>query len=379
MCCDLLLKGGILLDPIAGVEAKRDLAFSNGVVSAVGEDLSSSGAKEVVNCSGNYVSPGLIDLHVHVYQHVSHYGVDPDRCLLNYGVSTAVDAGSAGAATYSGFLEYVVKPSSTRLFSFLNISSIGLLDSNVGELQELRYADINKAVKIIEENRETIKGVKVRLSRKYVNPLEGLKPLFLAVEAADITDLPVMVHPQDAPCDTIDHILTALRPGDILTHCFHGGTCGILNRDGTIRKAVLKAVKEGVIFDVGHGRGSFVWEIAEQALAQGFSPQTISSDLHRYNLNGPVYSLLVTASKFLYLGLPLSEVIKKVTNNPAIVLGEQGHIGTLTPGAAGDALIFSIENGSFNFQDSKGSIRVGNQSICRKTIVHSGVIQNRSV
>src|SRR5712691_2243054 len=372
---DLLLKGGTVIDPAQGVHAVKDVAFANGRVAAVGADLPRAEAAEVVNCSGRLVCPGMIDLHVHVFAGVSHYGIEPDPHCIARGVTTAVDAGSAGADTFPGFRKYVIDVSATRLLAQLNISSQGMLTAEIGELEDLRYASVPKAVATIEQHRDVILGVKVRLTRhSIVSEAAGIRPLHLAREAADAVGLPIMVHPQDAWCDSLDDILAVLREGDILTHCFHGFRCGIMDDAGTIRRSVREAMERGVVFDVGHGAGSFSWEIAERALQQGVQPQTISSDLHAYNVNGPVYDLATTVSKFLHLGLPLDDALAKVTAAPAQAIRMQSQIGTLQVGAWGDAVIFELQEGPFELRDSHGQARIGRQRLVPTTVVRAGKV-----
>ena len=371
---DLLLAGGTVIDPLLGIEERRDVAFAHGVVAAMEEKLPPSEAVNVVRCDGSYVVPGLIDLHVHAYSRVSHYGIDPDRHLLRRGVCTAIDAGSAGADTYAGLREFIIRPARTRLFSFLNISSIGLLSPTVGELEDLRYANVDKAVAVAEANRDTIRGIKVRLTEKFVGASAGIEPLVLARNAARRAGIPLMVHPQDAGVDSIDPILELLKPGDILTHTLHGHRCGIIDPAGRVRSSVLEAKEHGIVFDTGHGRGSFSWKIAERAAECGFFPQTISTDLHAYNIGGPVYDLLTTIEKFLYLGLPLAGAIDKVTRTPAAVIGESGHLGTLAPAASGDALVFNLEQEAVELRDSEGAVRIGSRRLNPKLIVRSGIV-----
>jgi dihydroorotase len=372
---DLLLTGGTLIDPAQGVHAVRDVAFADGRVAAVGDDLPRAEAAEAVDCSGGLVAPGMIDLHVHVFAGVSHYGIEPDPHCIAHGVTTAVDAGSAGADTFPGFRKYVIDVSATRLLAQLNISSQGMLTPEIGELEDLRYASVPKAVATIEQHRDVILGVKVRLTRhSIVSEAAGIRPLHLAREAADAVGLPIMVHPQDAWCDSLDDILTVMREGDILTHCFHGCRCGILDDAGHVRRSVREAMERGVIFDVGHGAGSFSWEVAERAPQQGVEPQTISSDLHAYNVNGPVYDLATTVSKFLYLGLPLDQALAKVTAAPAQAIRMPGQIGTLQVGAWGDAVVFDLQEGRFELSDSHGQVRMGRRRLVPGTVVRAGKV-----
>ena len=370
---DLLLAGGTLLDPAQGTRAATNVAFAAGNVAAVGPHLSAADAKDTVDCSGRIVAPGMIDLHVHVFWGVSHYGIEPDPHCVAKGVTTAVDAGSAGADTFPGFRKYVIDVSATRLFAQLNISSQGMLTKEIGELDDLRHASVPKAIAMIERHRDVILGVKVRLTRNSIVSREsGIRPLYLAREAADAVRLPIMVHPQDAWCDSLDDILAVMRGGDILTHCFHGDSHGILDGDGKVRRSVREAIERGVIFDVGHGRGSFSWEVAERALEQGIGPTTISSDLHVYNVAGPVYDLATTVSKFLHLGLSLEDALHKVTATPARVLGMADQIGTLRVGAWGDAVVFDLQQGQFELHDARGETRVGRQRLVPAAVVHGG-------
>ena len=314
---DLAIKNGTLIDPAQSVHEPKDIAFSDGCVSKVSSDVPSTEARDIVNADGCYVTPGLIDLHVHVFHGVSHFGIEPDPTCLARGTTTVVDAGSAGADTFPGFRKYVINVSDTRILAQLNISSQGMLTREIGELENPDYADVDKACRMIEQHRDIILGVKVRLTREsIVGKRAGMQPLYKAREAADAAQLPMMVHPQDAWCDSIDDILAVMGKRDILTHCFHDMACGILDENGKVRDAVLAAIERGVIFDVGHGAGSFSWDIVQKAMEQGVEPTTISSDLHVYNVNGPVYDLVNVVNKFLYLGMSLDDAIAKVTSIP---------------------------------------------------------------
>lgn len=372
---DLLIKGGTLVDPAQCLHTPRDLAFANGVVAAVAEDVPSTEAARVVDATGCLVTPGLIDLHVHVFEGGSHYGIAPDPTCLARGATTVVDAGSSGADTFAGFRKYVIEASATRIFAQLNISAMGMLDANIGELDDLKWASVPRALATIEKHRDLILGVKVRLTRdSIVGKAAGLTPLHRAREAADAAGLPIMVHPQGAWCDSIDDVLAVMRERDILTHSFHGSTHGILDDDRKIRRAVWDARERGVVFDVGHGQGSFDWGVCEAALAQGFPPTTISSDLHVYNLNGPVHDLATTVSKFMHLGLSLDDALAKVTAVSARVVGLEGKIGTLAEGAWGDAVVFELEEGDFGFVDSVGQVRIGRRKLTPRTVIKGGKV-----
>ena len=373
MAYDLLIKGGTLVDPAQNIHANKDVAFSNGVVAAIDDNLSNADALEVLDASGCLVTPGMIDLHVHVFYGVSHYGIEPDPTCLAKGATTVVDAGSAGADIFPGFRKYVIDVSETRILAQINISSQGMLTQEIGEFEIPEYADVDKACAMIEKHRDVILGVKVRLTKhSIVSERSGMIPLHHAREAADAAGLPIMVHPQDAWCDSIDDILAVMGERDIVTHCFHGSRCGILDDNGKVRKSVHEAMERGVVFDVGHGAGSFSWDTVETAMSQGVAPQTISSDLHIYNVNGPVYDLANVVTKFLHLGMSLDDAIAKVTSVPAEVILMSDKIGTLAPGAWGDAIISELREGEFQLMDSRGEARTSRQNFVPVTVVKGG-------
>lgn len=369
---DLLIKNGVVIDPSQGLHEKRDIAITKGKIESMEKDISSDKAREIIDASEHIVTPGLIDIHVHVYPGVSHYGIDADTHALAHGVTTVMDAGSSGADTFEGFRRYVVNVSDTRILAFLNISTMGMISPRVGELEDLRFADVEKAVEVIERNRDIIQGVKVRMSRSIVGD-NGIQPLLLAKRAAEAVKMPIMVHVGNTPMPLAD-ILGEMRRGDILTHCFHGSENGILDNQGNILDAVSEAVKKGVNLDVGHGRGSFSFNVAEKALAQGVSPQTISSDLHHYNVFGPVYNLATTVSKFLYLGLSLNEALSKVTLTPAKLLGIDEELGNLRKGSIADVSIFKLKKGNFSFLDTVGKTVVGNRLLKPAAVVKGGKV-----
>jgi dihydroorotase len=310
---------------------------------------------------------------VHVFEGVSHYGINVDHGCLARGATTVVDAGSAGADTFPGFRKYVIEASETRILAHLNISTMGMISRQIGELDDIKWASVPSALEMIERNRDVVLGVKVRLTREQlVGKNGGLKPLYMAREAADAAGLPIMVHPQRSWASSFDEIISVMREGDVLTHMYHGEEHGILDEEGRVRPSVWAARERGVVFDVGHGEGSFEWEICQRALAQGFPPTTISSDLHRYNIRGPVFDLVTTVSKFLHLGLSLEEAMAMVTAVPARVVGMAGEIGTLAPGAAGDAVVLALQSGTFAFQDSRRVTRTGEQRLEPEVVVRAG-------
>ena len=373
---DLLIKGGELLDPARRVRTQEDVAFSAGRVAETGSDLDARQARTTLDATGLLVTPGMIDLHVHVFPKVSYLGLDPDSTCLARGATTVVDAGSAGADTFDAFRHWIIDVSATDILAYLNIASTGMLSPEVGELMDLNHANVDKACKTIERHRDRILGVKVRLTRDLiVSEQAGLTPLHRAREAADAAGLPIMVHPQDAFCDSLDDILAVMGKDDVLTHCFHAKEgCGILDAEGKVRDSVNDAIARGVLLDVGHGRGSFGWEIAETALANGLQPHTISTDLHTLNIEGPVHDLGNVVSKFLQLGIGLDEAFAKVTSVPARFLRLEDQIGTLKPRARGDAVVFELRQGSFRLEDAYGAIRTGSHCLEPRTVVKNGLV-----
>lgn len=361
-----------MIDPLQGIHEVTDIAVKDGVVAKVGRGLSEDQALKVIDATGKLVSPGFIDLHVHVYEGVSHYGINVDEHCLKTGSTTVLDAGSAGADTFAGFRKYVIEVSETRVFAMLNISSLGMISPSVGELEDIRYADVPKAVNVCEKNKDVIMGIKVRLSKEMVGN-NGLKPLIKAKEAAEAVGRPIMVHIGDTPTP-LREILVELRRGDVLTHCFTGLPNGIIDKDRGVIPEAREAMKRGVIFDVGHGKGSFSFDVARNALQQGVEPNTISSDLHSYNVNGPVFDLAATASKFIHLGLPIEEVIAKITRIPANFLGLLGTIGTLKTGAIADLVVLTKEIGDFVLEDSYGKKENTNQKLNPIMIMKGGRI-----
>lgn len=369
---DLLISGGTLVDPAQKIHGRRDVAFKDGRVAALSDAIPANQADQVVDATGRIVTPGLIDLHVHVFEGVSYLGVNPDAECLGRGSTTVVDAGSAGAQTFPGFRKYIIDVSETRIFAQLNISVQGMLTELVGELDDIRWVDVPRALQTIEANRDLILGVKVRLTRdSIVGRSAGITPLHLAREVADATGLSIMVHPQDAWCESLDDILSVMKDHDILTHTYHGKGHGILGSDGNMRHSVLEAAERGVIFDVGHGAGSFTWDVAERALNQGFAPQTISTDIHTQSME-LVRDMPTTMSKFLHMGVSLDEVIASSTSRPASAIGMEQQIGTLRPGSWGDAVVLELVDGDVKLRDSAGEARTVRQLLHPRVVVKGG-------
>jgi len=364
---DVIIKGGLVVDPSQRLEGKMDVAISGGRIAAVDDEIDPDKSDKVIDASNKLVTPGLVDLHTHVYWGVAHWSVEPDPTCLAKGVTTVVDAGTSGALTFPGFRRYVIENSNTRVLALLHISSIGLTQHpKVGDLQDLRSLDFDCAVNVAKRNSDVIKGVKIRVDKDNVGQ-NGPQALRLAKEAARSVGVPLMIHISGVLPDNLSlpEILSIIEKGDVVTHClpppFPPSTdrSVILNRDGEVIPEVKEARRRGVLFDVGHGSGSFSWETAEKVLNQGFVPDMISSDLHAYSLNGPVYDLATVLSKFLFLGLSLSKVVELSTFAPASFLKFEDRIGTLKPGSEADVAIFSLESGKFPYYDNSQNPAIG--------------------
>jgi len=367
----VLIRGGTVIDPSQGLHAARDVRLAAGRVVEAAAGLAPAPGEEAVDARGLLVVPGLIDLHVHVFWGASHYGIEPDRHCLGTGTTTVVDAGSAGAHTFPAFRRYVIEVAQTRILPFLNIGATGMVSAEVGELEEIRHIDKAAALRTIEAHRDLIRGIKVRLSRDLVgaNARVALKT---ARETSEAAGLPVMVHVGDTPI-SLTEILDELRAGDVLTHCYHGREEGILDARGSVLPAARRAAARGVLFDIGHGKGSFSFAVARRALAQGFRPGTISSDLHVYNVRGPVFDLATTMSKFLHLGLSLDETVEMTTAAPARVLREGAELGSLQPGAVADVTLLDLREGPVALEDAVGEQVTGTQRLVPVGVIRNGV------
>ncbi len=347
---DLIVSGGHVIDPSQGINGVRDVAFAGGKVAHVADNIPGHEAVETIDARGMLVTPGLIDLHTHDYWGASFYGIDPDTVHIARGVTTVVDAGSSGANTFPAFREYVIERTKTRIFALLNISAMGMVVGYAG-LEDARWANVDEAVRMGRKHRDVVVGVKARIPPL---PAEDYREVLTrAIEAAEGMDGIFMLHLGGTSIPVAER-LKMLRPGDVLTHSFRyspGGN-GILDSEGNVLEEAWAAKERGVIFDVGHGSGSFSFETMERAMSQSFFPDTISSDLHFKNVDGPVYDLHTTLSKFLHLGIPLAEVIRLGTTAPAGAIGKSDELGTIRPDAIGDVTISRLEEGRFLLSDS---------------------------
>ena len=373
MTYDLILKGGRVIDPAQGLDQIADVAFAGGRIAAIETNIGASNGADVRDVSGRIVTPGFIDLHTHVYWGGTSLGVDATDAARQSGVTTLIDAGSAGPGNFRGFLKHVIEPSEPRILAYLHVSFAGIFAFSkrvmVGESSDMRLMSPADALAIADANRDVIVGIKVRVGR-HASGSSGVAPLDIALQVAEELGLPLMAH-IDEPPPSYEDVLIRLRPGDVLTHCFRPFPNSPVTGQGAVKPAVLEARQRGVLFDVGHGMGSFAFKTARAMLDAGFMPDTISSDLHILNLEGPVFDQATTLSKFLCLGTPLIDVIRATTANAAAAI-RRPELGTFRAGSAGDATIFTVNEGSFPYFDSVGERMIGSKKISIDGVVLKG-------
>jgi dihydroorotase len=370
---DLLLTGGHLIDPSQKIDSIKDVGFKDGRVVEVNDKLDHALAEKVYDISDNIITPGLIDLHTHIYWGGTSIGIDPTDYARRCGTTTMVDAGTAGAGNFAGFREHIIKPTRPRILAYLNISFAGIFAFSdtvmVGESEDVRLLHPRACLNVANLNKDFLVGIKVRVGARASGSM-GHAPLDIALEVAEEAGLPVMCHLDWPPPSPIE-VINRLREGDVLTHCFRPFPAAPARSDGRIREEILEARERGVIFDIGHGVGSFGFETAETMLNAGFLPDAISSDVHSLSIKGPAYDQLVTLSKFLHLGMSITDIIAASTTGPARAI-RRPDLGTLSPGSIGDATILSIEKGEFIFTDSLGHTRSGEKKFTLKGIVLDG-------
>jgi dihydroorotase len=355
---DVVLRGGRVIDPATGFDDIADVGIVRGRIGKIERHLTTRGVREY-DVTGCIVCPGLIDFHTHVFWGGA-WGINPDEIGPRTGVTTFVDFGTAGPSSFVGFVEHVIKRSRVRVLAYLHIAYNGLegavFDPDnlriLGELEDLRRAAVAPAIQVGRRFSEIIRGIKVRASVEATGA-HGVHAVFLARQVAEVLGKPLAVHIGQPP-PTVQEVLPLLRPGDVLTHMCRGPINSLLDVHGQVIEEAKAARLRGVLFDVGHGQGSFSFEIAKALLAQGFPPDIISTDIHAYNINGPVYDLPTTMSKFLALGVDLPKIIKATTWTPAVALGLSRSLGSLQEGYEADIAVLRIEQGTFYFRDTCG-------------------------
>src|SRR5262244_3018681 len=378
---DLVIKGGDVLDPSQSLRGRRDIGIRYGVIEAVEAEIPATRALRVLDATGKLVTPGLVDLHCHVFPYGSAIGIPADELVAHQCTTTCVSAGDAGANNFAAFRRFIVAQTRTRLYAFIHIANTGLASIPVAELTNIDIANVDAAAKAIAENADIAIGTKVRMSENVIakNGIEPLKRAIAACERAG-TGGRVMVHIGGVENRALmSEILDLMRPGYILTHAYTGapnvaGDFTNIVQDGHLLPAALAAKQRGVIFDVGHGGGSFDYTVAEAAIAQGCPPDTISSDIHVFSGNTPGMPYLTwVMSKFLGLGFTLEQVVAMATINPAKVINRIPKLGTLQLGAPADVAIMELVEGPVSFVDTRNNKREGKVHLKPVQTVAAGV------
>ncbi len=367
---DLVLKGATVVDPSQAIHDVRDVGIKGDKIAAVEERIAEP-AVRTVDLAGRILTPGWIDIHAHLYAGATTWGIVADAFCLATGVTTIVDAGSPGWANFLGFKEYIAEPARTQVLTFVHISGIGLTYGPIGEMADLRYGDPERTAFVIHNWADICVGVKVRQGGHQVED-NGVEPLRLAVQAAEWSGTPVMVH--IAVGVPLPDVLALLRPADIVTHCYQGSGDSIVDEAGEVIPEVWRAREQGVLFDLGHGGGSFYYEVAKKALARGFPADVISTDIHNHSFESPIQSLPETASKLLNLGVELEDVIRQTTSAPARAIGRGDQLGTLRPGTVADLAAFEVLEGEFEFFDVRNQRETGPRMIAPVLTVRAGQV-----
>jgi len=389
---DLLVQGGAVLDPATGRSGRYDVAVRDGSVASVEPAIEGSLAAEVLDARGCVVTPGLVDLHTHLFFPGTYWGTDPVAVAWRTGVTSWVDAGSAGAYNLGALRRLAELPVALGVRAFVNISAVGLV-AETGESAREELCDAGLCIGAIEGNRDFVVGVKVRMDHFAVGG-NGLGPLRKALHAAEVTGVPVMVHIGAGP-PGIDDVLDLLRPGDIVTHCTTGQSMSLVDGSGRLRPSAVAAHERGVLLDVGHGSGAFSFAVAEAMLDAGVLPDVISSDLHQRSVLGPGFDLPTCMSKYVALGMPLEQVVAAVTVNPERALAGApgtarpvgaapvgaapdgagpGGAGSLAVGRRADIAIFEIEDGDFVLYDTHLQSRRADRLLVNRATLAAGAV-----
>lgn len=367
---DLLIEGGTVIDPGQNLNGAMDVAVHQGKILEVSKNIAKDRAAKIVSAKDRIVTPGFIDIHAHCYDGLG-IGMNADRSCLGRGVTTMVDAGSAGYVAFPNFRKYIINASTTRIAALVHINAIGTMMFD-GGMANMSWVDPKLTAKMAVDNRPVAVGIKIQLSKAITgaNDMEGLRR---AIEAGKIAGLPVMVH-IDEPYSPLPDILNLMRKGDVFTHCYNNHTHGILDANGKIIPEAKEARARGVIFDPAQGQTHLSFDIAEKCLQQDFLPDTISTDLTAVTVERRVFDLPTMVGKFLALGIPLDKAIGMVTANAARVFDYGVQIGSLRPGSEADISIFELRDGKFDFEDSDGVKRTGRQALWNKAVVRRGQV-----
>jgi dihydroorotase len=370
---DLLIRDGEVLDPGARLKGRLDVAINGGKIAAVAPSIPENEARHTISARGLYITPGLIDIHAHIFVNAHDMGGHTDRFCQASGVTTLCDAGSTGSATFAGLRQVIDSHVRTRARAFVNLSAIGIVGTaRGGELSHFPYADPEGCARTIAENPDLAIGVKLRYGPGLVWEYTT-EPVKMARRTAAVAGVPLMIHITDSPIP-LPEILAEMAPGDIVTHCYHGRANGIMGQEKEfVLKEVVEAQRYGIVFDCAHGRNHFSFSMIEQALDQGFLPDTISTDLTFTSATrGPVWDLTTTISKLLHFGMSLDDLVARATAAPARIMGYEGTVGTLRPGANADIALLELRDGNFELKDSDGNTVTAKRRLIARTTLKDG-------
>ncbi|MEI7711147.1 MAG: amidohydrolase/deacetylase family metallohydrolase [Rhodospirillales bacterium] len=372
---DLLVTGGDVIDPSAGLRGIMDIAISGGKIVAVAPSIPASQARKTIGAKGRLVTAGLVDMHAHVLVNGHDMGHRTDHFCSCSGVTTMCDAGSTGSSNFAGLRHMLDTEVRTRVRALVNLSALGIAGtSRGGELQHFPYADPEGCARTINENPDLAFGVKLRFGPNLVWEYSNA-PVKLARRTAEMAgpNVPMMMHITDSPIP-LPELIAEMKAGDIVTHCYHGRANGIMGQEKEfLLKEVVEAQRAGIIFDCAHGRNHFNFRMIEKALDQGFLPDTISTDLTSTSATqGPVWDMPTTMSKLLHFGLSLEEIIRRSTSNPAKIMGYEGTVGTLKPGANADIALWELRDGNHRLIDSDGDTIVAKRRLLAQMTIKDG-------
>ncbi len=373
----LLLRGGRVLDPAQGLDATLDVRLRDGRIEAVGPGLDAEGA-EVRDVAGLLVVPGLIDAHVHCFRGFGANSMDPDLLGVSRGVTTVVDAGSAGHSSFGLFREHIMERAKTRVLAYLNLSTLGsVVNPQFARLGDPRLIDPEGIAKTAAEHRDRLVGMKWMATASALGPL-GLEPLKRGRAIADEVGLRVLVHIGeswgDGPAPPIEQVVELLRPDDTVTHMYTGHRGGLLDANGRLAPAVREARARGVRFDIGHGANNLSFAVAQRLLDQDFPPDAVSTDASHLSVRGPVYDLPTTMSKLLGLGVPLAEVIAMATSHAADLIGRADELGSLAVGRVADVSVLRLEEREWTALDSRREMLTVRQQLVPIFAVRAGEV-----
>jgi dihydroorotase len=360
-----LIRNGTAVDPSRNFRQKADVAIADSRIAAVAESIPAENSRDVIDATGLFVTPGLIDLHTHCYHSATELGIEADPVAARSGVTTWIDAGTFAYDQVPGFRRFIVEPSHARIYGFVYLYPSSR-NPDIDPVEHARRA-MRGTARAIEENSDILLGVKFQVGAN-MNGKYSYDLLKVARQLCDQHNLRLMAHISFAPPET-EQVMELMRAGDIVTHAYNGHTLGITDAGGKLKPGVVEARKRGVIFDIGHGLGSFNFAASRRAMDAGFLPDTISTDIYNLNLNGPVYDMPTTMSKFLHLGMSFDEILVRTTINAAKAVRLPAGAGTLVPGAPADVALLAVEDGAFQLIDSqRNAVTAKQRIVCRLAI-----------